>query len=165
MARQVLHHKKSKDMKIDKIPELLTSFGYTTVPIRQNTAGQLIIEAKINSVAGSYILDTGAGTTVIDAKQADTLKLILNHQETAFTGGGVGAHGMENIPSHNNTIEIGNYKLSNLSVAVMPLDTAWQSLASIGAHEELFGFIGFDILKSGNAIIDYGSMTLYLIQQ
>ncbi len=155
----------STEMNIDKVPELLTAFGYTTVPIRQNIAGQLIIDAKINSIDGSYILDTGAGTTVIDVKQIDTLKLILNHQETVFTGGGVGAHGMENTPSHNNAIQIGNYKLSNLSVAVMPLDTAWQSLASVGAHEELFGIIGFDILKSGNAIIDYGSMTLYLIQQ
>ncbi len=155
----------SKEMNIDKVPQLLTSFGYNTVPIRQNVAGQLIIDAKINTVEGAYILDTGAGTTVIDAKQVDTLKLKLNHEEAVLTGGGVGAHGMENIPSHNNTIEIGNYKLSNISVAVMPLDTAWQSLASVGAHDELFGIIGFDILKSGNAIIDYGSMTLYLIQQ
>ena len=152
-------------MNIDKVPQLLTSFGYNTVPIRQNVAGQLIIDAKINTVDGAYILDTGAGTTVIDAKQVDTLKLKLNHDEAVLTGGGVGAHGIENIPSHNNIIEIGNYKLSNISVAVMPLDTAWESLASVGAHDEIFGIIGFDILKSGNAIIDYGSMTLYLIQQ
>lgn len=152
-------------MNIDKVPQLLASFGYNTVPIRQNAAGQLIIDAKINTVAGAYILDTGAGTTVIDSRQVDTLKLTLNHKEALLTGGGVGAHGMENIPSHHNTIEIGSYKLSNLSVAVMSLDTAWQSLASVGAHDELFGIIGFDILKSGNAIIDYGSMTLYLIQQ
>lgn len=155
----------SRELDVDKIPQLLASLGYTAIPIRQNIAGHLIIDVRINGVDGAYMLDTGAGTTVIDAKQADTLKLKLNHGEAELTGGGVGAHGMENIPSHNNTIEIANYKIHNLSVAVMPLDTAWQSLASVGAHDELFGIIGFDVLKPGNAIIDYGTMTLYLIQQ
>lgn len=156
---------KSKELNVDNIPQLLTSIGYTAIPIRQNIAGQLIIDAKINGADGAYILDTGAGTTVVDAKQADTLKLKLNHEEAELTGGGVGAHGIENIPSHNNTIEITNYKINNLSVAVMPLDTAWQSLASVGAHDKLFGIIGFDVLKPGSAIIDYGTMTLYLIQK
>ncbi len=155
----------SKELNKDKIPQLLTSLGYTSIPLRQNIAGQLIMTAKINDVDGAYILDTGAGTTVVDSKQANTLKLKLDHEEAVLTGGGVGAHGMENIPSYNNTIEIINFKINNLTVAVMSLETAWQSLASVGAHDELFGIIGFDILKSGNAIIDYGTMTLYLIQQ
>jgi predicted aspartyl protease len=153
------------ELNMDKMPQLLASLGYTAIPVRQNIAGQLIIDAKINDVDGSYILDTGAGTTVIDAQQADTLKLILSHEESVFTGGGVGAHGLENIPSHKNILEIAGFKMESLSVAVMPLDTAWQSLASVGAHDKLFGIIGFDILKSGNAIIDYGTMTLYLIQR
>jgi predicted aspartyl protease len=155
----------ANELNADIIPQLLTLLGYTAVPVRQNIAGQLIIDAAINDVAGTYLLDTGAGTTVIDAKRAEKLKMKLNQEDAVLTGGGVGAHGMENIPSYNNTIQIADFKIKDLAVAVMSLDTAWQSLASVGAHDELFGFIGFDILKSGNAIIDYGTMTLYLIQQ
>ena len=148
----------------ENITQFLTSMGYIAIPFRQNVAGQLLINAKINDVDGVYILDSGAGQTVVDAKQLDNLKLKLNYDETALTGGGVGAHSIENVPSYNNKIEINNFKIDNLIVAVMSLETAWESLARAGAHDELFGIIGVDILKTGNAIIDFSTMTLYLMQ-
>ena len=148
----------------ENITQFLTSMGYIAIPFRQNVAGQLLINAKINDVDGVYILDSGAGQTVVDAKQLDTLKLKLNYDETALTGGGVGAHSIETVPSYNNKIEINSFKIDNLIVAVMSLETAWESLARAGAHDELFGIIGVDILKTGNAIFDFGAMTLYLMQ-
>ena len=148
----------------ENITQFLTSMGYIAIPFRQNVAGQLLINAKINDVDGVYILDSGAGHTVVDAKQLDTLKLKLNYDETALTGGGVGAHSIETIPSYNNKIELNNFKIDNQIVAVMSLETAWESLARAGAHDELFGIIGVDILKTGNAIIDFSTMTLYLMQ-
>lgn len=148
----------------ENIAQFLTSMGYIAIPFRQNVAGHLLINARINDVDGIYILDSGAGRTVIDAKQLDTLKLKLSHDETALTGGGVGAHGIENIPSYHNRIEINNFKIDDLAIAVMSLETAWESLAGVGAHEELFGIIGVDILRTGNAIIDFATMTLYLMQ-
>lgn len=148
----------------ENLTEFLTSMGYIAIPFRQNLTGQLLINAKINDVDGVYILDSGAGQTVVDTKQSDTLKLKLNYDETALTGGGVGAHSMENVPSYNNKIEINNFKIDNLIVAVMSLETAWESLAQVGAHDEIFGIIGVDILKTGNAIIDFSTMTLYLMQ-
>lgn len=148
----------------ENIMLFLTSMGYTAIPFRQNIAGQLLINAKLNDVDGVYILDSGAGQTVVDTKQLDTLKLTLNYDESALTGGGVGAHSIENIPSYNNKIEISNFRIDNLVVAVMSLETAWESLARAGAHDELFGIIGVDILKTGNAIIDFSTMTLFLMQ-
>ena len=148
----------------ENITQFLTLMGYIAIPFRQNVAGQLLINAKINDVDGVYILDSGAGQTVVDAKQLDTLKLKLNYDETALTGGGVGAHSIETVPSYNNKIEINNFKIDNIIVAVMSLETAWESLARAGAHDELFGIIGVDILKTGNAIIVFGTMTLYLMQ-
>ena len=148
----------------ENINQFLTSLGYIAVPFRQNVAGLLLINAKINDVDGVYILDSGAGQTVVDAKQLDTLKLKLSYDETALTGGGVGAHSIENVPSYNNKIEINNFKIDNLVVAVMSLETAWESLARVGAQDEVFGIIGVDILKTGNAMIDFSTMTLYLMQ-
>ena len=154
------------DQKItstENITQFLTSMGYIAIPFRQNVAGLLLINAKINDVDGVYILDSGAGQTVVDAKQFDTLKLKLNHDETALTGGGVGGHSIENMPSYNNKIEINNFRI-DLTVAVMSLETAWESLSRAGAHDELFGIIGVDILKIGKAMIDFSTMTLYLMQ-
>lgn len=153
-----------KPTTTENITPFLSSMGYIAIPFRQNVAGQLLISAKINDVDGVYILDSGASATVVDAKQLDTLKLKLNYDETELTGGGFGAHSIENVPSYNNKIEINNFRIDNLVVAVMPMETAWESLARVGAHDELFGIIGVDILKTGNAIIDFGTMTLYLMQ-
>lgn len=148
----------------ENITQFLTSLGYIAIPIRQNAAGQLLINAKINDVDGVYILDTGAGTTVVDTRQSGTLKLKLNHDEAELSGGGVGGHGIENIPSYNNKIEINDFKIDNLAIAVMSLESAWESLATAGAHDELFGILGVDVLKSGNAIMEFNKMTLYLKQ-
>lgn len=154
------------DQKVtaENISQFLVSIGYIITPLRQNVAGQLLINARINDVDGVYILDSGAGQTVVDNKQLDTLKLKLNYEETALTGGGVGAHSIENVPSYNNRLEINNFKIDNLVVAVMALETAWESLARVGAHDELFGIIGVDVLKTGNGIIDFSTMTLFLKQ-
>lgn len=81
-----------------------------------------------------------------------------------MTGGGVGAHGLENVPSYNNTLEIGAFRMDKFPVAVMSLETAWQSLSAVGANEQLTGIIGVDVLNAGKAILDFGTSTLYLLQ-
>ncbi|MES2772652.1 MAG: aspartyl protease family protein [Bacteroidota bacterium] len=146
----------------ENIDHFLTSAGYIAVPFRQSIAGQLLINATLNDVDGIYILDSGASQTVVDAKQADHLKLKFNSDEAVLTGGGLGVHGIENVPSYNNKMQLNNFRIDNLVVAVMSLENAWESLAQVGAHDELFGIIGVDILKTGNAIIDFTTMTLYL---
>lgn len=144
--------------------EFLASKGYVGIPIRQNIAGHLLVSAAINDVEGVYILDSGAGRTVIDTIRVDTLKLKLSHDESEATGGGFGGHGVENVPSYNNTIRIGGFSMDELAVAVMPLSTAWESLAQVGAYEELYGIIGVDVMKAGSALVDFETMTLYLRQ-
>jgi predicted aspartyl protease len=150
------------DTNKGNINKILTQKGYVPVQIRQNIAGQTLIDAKINNVSGSYILDTGAGTTVVDDKRIEMLNLKLNHEEVELSGGGLGGHGIQNIPSYGNIVDINGVKIENVTVAVMSLVSAWESLASIGSHDELFGFLGVDILKSGNAILEFNTMTLYL---
>ncbi len=148
----------------ENITRVLTSLGFLAIPFRQNIAGHLLINARLNGIDGVYLLDTGAGRTVIDAAQIDNLKLKLNYDESVNTGGGVGAHSLENIPSYDNDLEIGEYNAGKVAVAVMSLATAWESLSTVGAHDELFGIIGVDILRPGQGIIDFGTMTLYLKQ-
>ena len=144
------------------ISQMLASKGYIAIPLRQNVTGQLLVDAKVNDVVGLYILDTGAGQTVVDANKASAFNLEFNLDETVFTGGGVGAHSIENVPSYGNRLDLGNFKMDNLVIAVMSLETAWESLAQVGAHDDLSGIIGVDVLKAGNAIIEFSTLTLYL---
>ena len=152
----------SKTQSTENISSLLISMGYLVVPIAQNIAGQLIINVKINGVEGLYILDSEAGQTVVDTKQCENLKLKLNTDDATYSGGGLGVHSVETIPSYNNTIEINGFKIDTLPIAVMSLTSAWESLAVIGAQEDLYGIMGVDLLRAGEAILDFNTMTLYL---
>lgn len=145
-----------------EVNQFFYSKGYTAVPFRKSIAGLPLINARINEVDGVYILDSGAGQTVVDSKQAANLKLKIDHNDTVFTGGGVGAHGIENAPSYNNKLEVDKFRIDNVVIAVMSLSTAWEALAQVGAHDELFGIIGVDVLTRCNAILDFSAMTLYL---
>ena len=69
---------------------------------------------------------------------------------------------MKVVPSTGNKIEIGNYKVTDFTLATMSLAHANQAMAELGATEEILGIIGVDILKPARAIIDYSSMTLFL---
>lgn len=108
------------------IDQMLRSALYTAVPIRLNVAGKLLIDAKVNDVNGVYILDTGAGSPVVDSSQSEHLKLTLNTDESELSGGGLGEHGLENIPSYNNVVEINGVKIENVAFAVMSLASVWE---------------------------------------
>ncbi|HYJ37862.1 MAG TPA: retropepsin-like aspartic protease [Chitinophagaceae bacterium] len=148
----------AKDVK-----DFLSQKGYHAIPISENASGLLLISVKVNSTTGLFILDTGAGVSVVDSKHVELFNLILETAETSFTGAGAGGQGLEVVPSKGNRLEIGNHVISNFTLAVMSLEHVSQALAQLDCEEEFLGIIGVDILKPGKAIIDYSTMTLYLI--
>ena len=150
-------------MKTKDITAFLSRKGYDSIPICQNAVGLLLITVKVNGIESLFILDTGAGNSVIDTKQASHLLLILQKDSASFTGAGAGGQGIEVIPSKGNKIEIGNHIVRDFTFSVMSLEHATQALTQAGAYEAFLGIIGVDILKPGKAIIDYGAMTLYLL--
>jgi Aspartyl protease len=153
---------RNSNQKSRDINTFLIQKGYDAIPIKQNVPGHLLITVKVNGISGLFILDTGAGGSVIDSKQASKFNLTLQKDSTDFSGAGVGGLGLEVIQSEGNKIEIGNYVVSDFTLSVMSLEHVSQALIQIGAHEELLGVIGVDILKPGKAIIDYSNMILYL---
>lgn len=143
------------------IAAFLSEKGYDVIPIQQNTAGLLLINVKVNGIEGLFILDTGAGVSVVDSRQVSRLQLTLQKDDTTFTGAGAGGQGLEVIPSIGNKIEIGNHTVNDFTLSVMSFEHVSQALTQAGC-EEFSGVIGVDILKPGKAIIDYSTMTLYL---
>ena len=54
----------------NELDAFLTQKGYVAIPIRENISGHLLIEVMVNGQPGLFILDTGAGGTVIGALTA-----------------------------------------------------------------------------------------------
>lgn len=147
--------------KTKDITAFLSKKGYEVIPIHENTSGLLLITVQVNGIEGLFILDTGAGISVIDSRHAGRLQLTLQKDNTTFSGAGAGGQGLEVIPSKGNKIEIGNYIIKDFTLSVMSFENISQALTEAGC-EEFSGVIGVDILKPGKAIIDYSTMTLYL---
>ena len=57
------------------LAEFLVGHNYHQVRLDKLATGHLVIEAAINDVPGVFILDTGAGTTVVDKKKYRTISV------------------------------------------------------------------------------------------
>jgi predicted aspartyl protease len=145
-----------------ELKTFLLQKNYKAIAIKQNAAGHLLVPVIVNDVESLFILDTGAGATVVDSQQAEKLQVVLLIDSTEFTGAGAGGQGLEVIPSKNNRVAIGEHVLKDFPLSVMSLEHVRQAFVQLGIHEDFSGVIGVDILKPGKAIIDYSTMTLYL---
>lgn len=148
----------------EDLTTFLTKKGYTAIPMRQSALGLLLLDVKVNNVPASFILDTGAGSTVVDIAYADKLNLVLQKDNAEFTGAGAGGGGLEVVPAEGNKIEFGDHIIHDLTFSVMSLfEHVNETMLQLEVKEEFAGVIGVDILKPGKAIIDYSSMTFYLL--
>ena len=154
---------KAQEQMQEDLNSFLTRKGYTAIPIVQNAVGLLLITVVVNDVSGWFILDTGAGISLIESSYIERFKLNLNIDETSYSGAGAGGQGLKVVPATGNKIEIGDYTISDFTISTMSLEHSIQALTALGAHEEILGIVGVDILKPAMAIIDYSSMTLYLV--
>lgn len=57
----------------------------SSIPFGTTSQGHIIVKAKINGVEGSFILDTGAGMTLITKAFSDQVGK-LHHQDGSYTG-------------------------------------------------------------------------------
>ncbi|MDA9070505.1 retroviral-like aspartic protease family protein [Flavobacteriaceae bacterium] len=131
---------------------------YIKIPLSKMTSGHLHLNAMINGIEGSFILDTGAGATVIDPKRLK--KFSMKTQESKSSGAGAG--GQTSLQqSLDNSFKIGKLEMPKFLLYVMNLDHVNNAFNSMGL-KEVDGVIGADILSSNKGIIDYTNLTLYL---
>lgn len=147
-----------KDESVDLEKFLTIHKEYISIPIKKLPTGHLLIIATVNDIEGKFILDTGAGATVIETKRKD--KFQLKTEDSA--GKGVGAGGQVNlIKTSLIEFKIGKLETQKLSLYTMNLDHLNDAFNSMGV-KEVDGVIGADILTSNKGVIDYSEMTLYL---
>lgn len=140
-------------------PDALSLRGYSSIALTRLKTGHLVLQARINSVPGRFVLDTGAGRSVIEAGRQTRFKLgrIDDKQAVATGAGGDVALRM----SHGNRLQIGPYVDYGFTAYLMPLEQV--NLAFLRSGDDgIDGVIGSDVLRSGRAVIDYAGGRLYL---
>lgn len=148
---------KKTDIDLDDF--LVSKHNYKKIPITQSASGHLHVKVLLNNVEGYFVLDTGAGATILETQRKDAFKIKVEEAQNT----GVGAGGKQQMQkTNNNTIQLGELTLSEFQFYVMNLDHVNNAFKKMGL-KEVDGVLGADILKMKKAVIDYSNLVLYLI--
>jgi len=138
--------------------KFLKSEGYSSVKLIFLVTKHYLIEAKVNGIDGTFILDTGASNSCICTSLEDKFKVISKQsKEKASSANSEMTH---TKISKSNIIQIGKWedKIKLITFDMSHINTAF----SEKKVDPIDGIVGADVLKKSKAVIDYESNKLYL---
>lgn len=140
----------------------LGAAGYHRVPLQRLSTGHLELQVVLNGVSGRFILDTGAGGTVVERQHQ--VRFGLEAIRSEHTGSGAGGSDLALKNSEGNTIAFGALSIPNFKIVLMDLSHVNNAFVALNIPE-VDGVIGADVLSSRASVIDYGGMGLWLSSQ
>ena len=138
--------------------KFLKSEGYSSIKLIFLETKHYLIEAKVNGIDGTFILDTGASNSCICTSLEDKFKVISKQSKEKASSAN---SEMTNTKiSKSNIIQIGKWedKINLISFDMNHINNA----LSQKKVPPIDGIIGADALKKSKAVIDYESNKLYL---
>ena len=138
--------------------KFLKSEGYSSVKLIFLKTKHYLIEVKVNSVNGRFILDTGASNSCICTSLEDKFKVIS--KESKEKASSATSQMTYTKISKSNTIQIGKWE-DIINLISFDMNHINNALSQKKVHP-IDGIIGADILKKSKAILDYKSNKLYL---
>ena len=138
--------------------KFLKSEGYSSVKLIFLKTKHYLIEAKVNSINGRFILDTGASNSCICTSLEDKFKVMAeDSKEKASSANSEMTH---TKISKRNIIQIGKWN-SNASLITFDMSHINNTLNQKKV-DPIDGIIGADILKKSKSILDYKSNKLFM---
>ena len=138
--------------------KFLKSEGYSSVKLIFLKTKHYLIEAKVNSVNGKFILDTGASNSCICTSLENKFNVIS--KESKEKASSANSEMTNTKISKSNAIQIGKWedKIDIISFDMNHINNA----LSQKKVPPIDGIVGADALKKSKAVIDYESNKLYL---
>ncbi|MFV8356326.1 retropepsin-like aspartic protease [Flavobacterium sp. XS1P32] len=143
------------------LQNILKKENYKIIKFKITKTQHLLIKAKINGVAGNFILDTGASNSCVGFESVNLFALEAKKSKTKAAG--AGATGMFTQLALKNKLQLGSWKDSNFELVIFDLSHVNEALTQHKA-KPVHGIIGADILMKGKGIIDYFNNCLYLLK-
>jgi Aspartyl protease len=124
-----------------------------TVPFHA-VNGMILLDAKVNGKAATFLLDTGANNTIVSAQAAGLSMAQLSVLKA--TRAGTGAEG--DYISREVSLTLEHRAWLNRRMLIMNLDDASKRMGP-----RIDGFLGQDVLREFSAVrIDYRTQTITL---
>jgi predicted aspartyl protease len=148
--------------------------GFVRVPIGETAHGYLRVLCRIHGKIGRLLLDTGAFVTVLE--QRAIYALGINGNRLGMTAGGFDGQVRSLELAQIDDLKIGTVPIPPQKLALMNILPEHASRKSLmlgfnrvaasehwgASSEPFFGLLGNDLLDYQQAIIDLGSMSLFL---
>lgn len=138
----------------------LVQAGFVVLSLETTQVGHFYLEGSLSGRAVTFLVDTGAASTVIDLARARAFGFDLEAED--FQGGGAG--GTLDVYSFPDAeIRIGDFSLVLEKAYAMDLSHVAAALSALDVPAPDV-VLGADFLKRTEAKIDYAGPTLYLKQ-
>lgn len=133
--------------------------GFERVQLTKLASGHEAIEATINGVPGLFILDSGAGATVLHSDNTEKFGIEAAGKESTATGAG-GQKAMRD--ANINSFAFEGLTLDLETISVMDLGGVVSALETANGVT-VDGVVGQGILTDFSGIIDVKGQSLYLL--
>ncbi len=134
---------------------------YQRIPLSKSGLGHFHTAGSINGHPVVVLIDTGAASTVVDLHSAHNLGLTAN--KLTMTGGGAGGANLKIYDLPDAVLLLGGIKPRLRVLLAMDLAHVNEAL-SLRGESRVDVVLGADVLEIQQAIIDYGSSSLFLKQ-
>ncbi len=149
--------------KIKRLKTFLKKKDYVSIKLKMLKSGHFSLKGTINGVKATFILDTGASATVLDTNQAKQFK-VENMQESEDPAAGLGGISMDKFEVEDIEVTLGDFKIPSMQLFLVDLSHV-NSAFKNNKMRPVNGIVGADILKGYNAVIDYETNKLYLVDK
>ncbi len=140
------------------IEQFLADQGYRAIPMTKLSSGHETLVVTINGITGTFVLDSGAGASVVNLASVPRFGLV----EQGSASEGTGAGGAITIRSYTiSSLRIGDVDLPTQSIRSTDLSGVVNALQEVNGVR-VDGVIGQDILTQFRGVISVHDQKLFL---
>ena len=140
-------------------PAVTPHTGVRCHTFKRNSVGQLVIVAEVAGEVVDLLVDTGAASTIVDVAWCGAHRVPL--VATGQVGGGAGGVRMPIYALNHVPLTIDGAPIRSEGIFAIDMSHVNDGLKMKGASP-VVGVIGGDVLALHEAVIDYGTSSLYL---
>ena len=139
--------------------QALCALGYSSIPLRTLPSGHHVVGVSVNGRPATFVVDTGAGRTVIHQPHAQSFGL---EPGAGPVGRAIGAGGSTSVSrAAVNNLTIATTRTALTGIFALDLSHVVKALDPI-VGSPVHGIIGQDVMQAQHAIIDVQQARLYL---
>jgi hypothetical protein len=145
----------------DSVEQALCQLGFTAVPLAELRSGHHLVQVTLNGRPATFVVDTGANVTVLDAALAETFGL---KPRLGLRGAAVGLGGSTGARQWSvEELRIGPVPVRQGTIVTADLSQVTGALSRL-SDDPVVGIIGQDVMKAHQAVIDVAGPTLHLVE-